>query len=82
MTGGQNSSAFGKIEEICIGLGVEKEHIHVLNPSPKYHEENMKIMSQEIGYDGVSVIIPRRECIQTVARRIRAQKKAKESTKS
>jgi indolepyruvate ferredoxin oxidoreductase alpha subunit len=78
MTGGQNSSATGRIEDICLGIGVEKEHIHVLNPSPKFHEENLKILKDEIGYQGVSVLIPRRECIQTVARRIRAEKKAKQ----
>ncbi|NTV82770.1 MAG: indolepyruvate ferredoxin oxidoreductase [Bacteroidales bacterium] len=77
MTGGQRSAATGKLEDICLGLGVEKDHIHVVNPSPKYHEENLKIINDEINYDGVSVIIPRRECIQTVARRIRDEKKEK-----
>ncbi len=75
MTGGQDSAAFGKIEAICRALGVDENHIHVLNPSPKYHEENMKIIKQEIHHDGVSVIIPRRECLQTAARRIRENKK-------
>jgi len=78
MTGGQHSAATGKLEDICLGLGVEPEHIHVVNPSPKYHEENLKILQEEIDYQGVSVIIPRRECIQTVARRIRDEKKAKQ----
>lgn len=82
MTGGQTSAATGKLEDICLGLGVSKDHLHILNPSPKYHEENMKIMEQEIHYEGVSVIIPRRECIQTVARRIRAEKKTRESINS
>lgn len=77
MTGGQDSAAFGKIEAICKALGVNEEHIRVLNPSPKYHEENMRIMEEEINYPGVSVIIPRRECIQTVARRMREAKKVK-----
>lgn len=77
MTGGQKSAATGRLEDICLGLGVEKEHIHVVNPSPKYHEENLKIINEEINYKGVSVIIPRRECIQTVARRIRDEKKEK-----
>lgn len=78
MTGGQHSAASGRLEDICLGLGVEKEHIHIVNPSPKYHEENLKIMQQEINYQGVSVIIPRRECIQTAARRIREEKKEKQ----
>ena len=82
MTGGQDSSATGKLEDICMGLGVDKDHIHILNPSPKYHDENMRIISQEIAYEGVSVIIPRRECIQTVARRLRTEKKARQPIKS
>ena len=78
MTGGQKSAATGRLEDICLGLGVEKDHIHVVNPSPKDHEENLKIIHDEINYMGVSVIIPRRECIQTVARRIRDEKKQKQ----
>jgi indolepyruvate ferredoxin oxidoreductase alpha subunit len=77
MTGGQKSAATGRLEDICFGLGVEKEHIHILNPSPKNHEENLAVIKEEINYDGVSVIIPRRECIQTVARRLRDEKKEK-----
>ena len=76
MTGGQDSSALGKIEDICKGIGVKEEHIIVLNPIQKEHERNLEVMIREIAYDGVSVIIPRRECIQTVARRIRESKKA------
>lgn len=75
MTGGQDSAALGKIEKICIALGVDEDHVRVINPSPKYHEENLSIMKEEIAYNGVSVIIPRRECIQTVTRRIREEKK-------
>jgi indolepyruvate ferredoxin oxidoreductase alpha subunit len=81
MTGGQTSSATGKIETICEALGVEKEHIIVMNPSPKYHEENMLTFKKEIEYAGVSVIIPRRECLHTAARRIKAEKKKKELEK-
>lgn len=75
MTGGQDSAATGKIEAICMALGVEENHIRVINPSPKYHEENLGIMKDEINYQGVSVIIPRRECIQTATRKIRDEKK-------
>lgn len=74
MTGGQASNAWGKIEDICVGLGVEKEHMHVMNPIQKYHDENMGIIKDELAYMGVSVIIPRRECLQTIASRIRSEK--------
>ncbi|MEJ2103391.1 MAG: thiamine pyrophosphate-dependent enzyme [Ignavibacteriaceae bacterium] len=65
MTGGQASHATGRLEEICIGLGVKPEHVRVLTPLPKYHDEMVKVLREELIYDGVSVIIPRRECIQT-----------------
>ena len=75
MTGGQQSSATGRIVEICKGLGVDPNHIRVMTPLKKNHEENVKVMKEELAYQGVSVIIPQRECIQTFARRKKAEKK-------
>mgnify|MGYP004450951907 FL=1 len=81
MTGGQDSAGTNKFEQICLGLGVKPEHLHVVVPLQKNMEEITRIMKQEIEYNGVSVIIPRRECIQTAARHAREAKKAKEETK-
>ncbi len=75
MTGGQDSAALGRIEAICIALGVDKDHVRIINPSPKFHEVNLSVMKEEIQHDGVSVIIPRRECIQTATKRIKQEKK-------
>ncbi|MDY0078298.1 MAG: thiamine pyrophosphate-dependent enzyme [Bacteroidales bacterium] len=77
MTGGQTSSAYGRIDDIVRGLGVPEEHIHVLKPLRKHHEENTAIIKQELAYQGVSVIIPRRECIQTLKRKMSQKAKAK-----
>lgn len=74
MTGGQDSAGTGKIESICIGLGVAPEHIRVVVPLKKNYEEMKQIIREEINYNGVSVIIPRRECIQTLARKKRSSK--------
>lgn len=82
MTGGQDSAAVGKIEDICMAVGVKKEHIRIINPLQKHHEENLAIMKEEIAYEGVSVIIPRRECIQTLTRRMREEKKKLATEKS
>jgi len=79
MTGGQDSAAFGKIEDICKGMGVEEGHIHVLRPLKKFHEENVKIINEELTYPGVSVIIPRRECIVTIDKRVREKFKKTEA---
>lgn len=75
MTGGQKSSATGKIEAICKGVGVDEDHIRVLKPLKIHHEENVKVLKEELEYQGVSVIIPRRECIQTLNRRMREKAK-------
>ncbi len=69
MTGGQNSAGTGKIESICTGLGVEPAHLHVVTPLKKNIQEMADLIRSEIDYDGVSVIIPRRECIQTLSRK-------------
>jgi indolepyruvate ferredoxin oxidoreductase alpha subunit len=74
MTGGQDSSALGKIESICIGVGVDPAHIHTIVPLRKNHEEMVRLFRQEFAYEGVSVIIPRRECIQRASSRKRNQK--------
>lgn len=71
MTGGQDSPGEGKLEDICMGVGVEKDHIRVVVPLTRNHDELVKVMREEIAYDGVSVIIPRRECIQTLSKKMR-----------
>ena len=43
----------------------------------KYFEENVAVFKEEIGYKGVSVIIPRRECIVALNKRLKAAKKNK-----
>ena len=68
MTGGQDSAGTGKIEAICEGLGVEKEHIRTIVPLPANYPEMERIIKEEVEYKGVSVIIARRECIQTLRR--------------
>ncbi len=64
MTGGQDSLAMGRLESICAGIGVEPAHIRVLNPLAKHHDENARILREEIAWSGVSVLIARRACIQ------------------
>ncbi len=69
MTGGQDSAGTGRLEQICLGLGVEPEHLHVVVPLPKNMEQIRRVIRTEIEYRGLSVIIPRRECIQTAKRK-------------
>ncbi len=69
MTGGQDSAGTGKIENICLGLGVAPEHVRVFVPLKKNYEEMKQIIKEELDYNGVSVIIPRRECVQTLLKK-------------
>ena len=68
MTGGQDSGGTGKLEAICAGLGVDPAHIRVIVPLPKNYPDMEKVIREEVEYHGVSVIISRRECIQTLKR--------------
>ncbi len=74
MTGGQDSAGTGRIESICRGLGVAEEHLRVFVPLPKNREDMKQIIREEIQYNGVSVLIPRRECIQTLKRNAKKKK--------
>lgn len=78
MTGGQDSAGTGKLEEICKGIGVEPEHIRTIVPLPKNYPDMEKVIEEEINYHGVSVIICRRECIQTARRHAAAAAKKQE----
>lgn len=74
MTGGQDSAGTGKFETICQGLGVNPDHIRVVVPLAKNKEAIKAIIQEEIAYNGLSVIIPRRECLQTAKRHAHSNK--------
>ena len=80
MTGGQDSAGTNKFEAICRGLGLSDEHLKVVVPLPKNMPEITQAIRDEINYHGTSVIIPRRECMQTLQRHLK-QKKAQEGKK-
>ena len=73
MTGGQDSAGTNKFEAICRGIGVDPDHLKVVVPLPQNMEEITRTLREEIEYQGLSVIIPRRECIQTLARKAKAK---------
>ena len=74
MTGGQDSQGTGKLEDICLGLGVDPAHLHTIDSLPKNHDEMKALFVSEFNYQGLSVVVSRRECIQTARRH--AKKKA------
>ncbi|GAH55711.1 unnamed protein product [marine sediment metagenome] len=70
MTGGQETIlTSSRIERLIRGIGVDPQHIKVINPLKKFTRGNAEIINEEIGHKGVSVIIARRDCIQTVKKK-------------
>jgi indolepyruvate ferredoxin oxidoreductase alpha subunit len=66
MTGGQATMATGdELVRVVKGLGVNPEHIHVLQMHRKNREANSQIVRRELAYEGLSVIITVRECVVT-----------------
>jgi len=64
MTGAQDSSASGRLINICKGIGVEKEHLKIITPLHKNLEKNIDLIRNEINYQGVSVVVAQRPCVQ------------------
>ena len=69
MTGGQESAALSRLKNICLGIGVEPEHLKIIEPLPKNHDSNVSIVKNELAYRGVSVIISQRVCVQLSSER-------------
>jgi len=64
MTGAQDSSASGRIVNICRGIGVDENHLKIITPLHKNLNENIDLIRNEIDYKGVSVVIAQRPCVQ------------------
>jgi indolepyruvate ferredoxin oxidoreductase alpha subunit len=71
MTGGQQSSATGLIEKIVLGLGLPPDRLKTVIPLKKNHAENVAVICEALQRKGTSVIVFRRECVQTAARRVK-----------
>ncbi len=52
MTGGQDSAATAKLEQICVGIGVAPEHVRVIMPLPRQHAQNVEVFKEELAYEG------------------------------
>jgi indolepyruvate ferredoxin oxidoreductase alpha subunit len=75
MTGGQQTIlTSSRLEKLIHGIGVDPDHIKLVAPLKKHTEANAETIRREVEYDGVSVIIALRDCIQTLK-----EKKKKEA---
>ena len=68
MTGQQPSQALDQVERMVLGMGIPAAQIQVLTPLPKQHEANVKAMKSALQHAGPSVVVFRRECIQSLRR--------------
>jgi indolepyruvate ferredoxin oxidoreductase, alpha subunit len=73
MTGGQQPLLpTSRLHEIVLGLGVDPEHCHLVDASPKQLKPNAALLRREIEHPGLSVMIAVRECVQTAKRKRRS----------
>lgn len=80
MTGGQPTMATDEqVVDLVAGLGVPRDRIRIVSPTPQKKAENVALIRQEIARDGVSVIIARRACV-TYAREIKQQRRERSAT--
>jgi indolepyruvate ferredoxin oxidoreductase alpha subunit len=69
MTGGQPTiRRSSELEGVVRGLGINPDHMHVVEAHPRHTAENTEILRREVNHRGLSVIIAVRECIETVKR--------------
>ena len=81
MTGGQETLATGDtLIKLLKGLGVNEQHLIVLDPLPKNHAKNVELVSQALGHRGLSVIVARRPCIFVGPRQAKEASKTKVAT--
>jgi indolepyruvate ferredoxin oxidoreductase alpha subunit len=65
MTGGQEVFVTGDgFLPLLKGLGVNEDHLVMLEPLPKNHEHNVEVLRREVNHPGLSVIVVCRPCIQ------------------
>ncbi|NCP52635.1 MAG: indolepyruvate ferredoxin oxidoreductase [Flavobacteriales bacterium] len=64
MTGAQESSAVGRLHNICLGIGVHPDHLKTMIPLRKNHDQNVELLRNELSHKGLSVIISERPCVR------------------
>jgi indolepyruvate ferredoxin oxidoreductase alpha subunit len=65
MTGQQPSQALDQVERRVLGLGIPEADLQVLTPLPKQHAANVTALEAALRHEGPSVVVFRRECIQS-----------------
>jgi indolepyruvate ferredoxin oxidoreductase alpha subunit len=67
MTGAQPTILPGqRLKDIAVACGVSPEHVRILDAHKKDHAANVEAMKKELAYEGPSVIIAVRACLEAV----------------
>lgn len=67
MTGAQPTIApESRLVDLLAGLGVERAHIREMEAHRRAHDANVAAIREELKYDGVSVFIMRRDCLELI----------------
>jgi indolepyruvate ferredoxin oxidoreductase alpha subunit len=70
MTGCQNTMIpTEKLRALILGCGVKAEHLAELEAKKQFFEENRARLKTEIEYQGLSVVIFKRECLEAFRKR-------------
>jgi indolepyruvate ferredoxin oxidoreductase, alpha subunit len=76
MTGAQPTLLpSSRFRPLLLGLGVDADHCHVIKAHPRQTEANTEIIRRELRYQGLSVIVAVRECIEAARARKAAAKR-------
>jgi len=70
MTGAQRTVIpSSRLRNVVKGIGVDPDHIQVIEAHPRREDEIAEAIHKEIEHDGISVVILIRECIEAVRKR-------------
>ena len=68
MTGQQPSQALDRVERLVLGMGIPAAQVRVLAPLPRQLAVNVQAVQDALQHPGPSVLVFRRECIQSLRR--------------
>jgi indolepyruvate ferredoxin oxidoreductase alpha subunit len=72
MTGGQETILpSSRLRRLIEGAGVDPDHVIQIDPRKRNHEENVLSIRRELEYEGVSVILSVRPCIEAARKNAR-----------
>jgi indolepyruvate ferredoxin oxidoreductase alpha subunit len=67
MTGAQRSMSTGPtLDQIILGTGISEDHFRIIEPTPRNHDQNVEVLREELAFEGPSVIVARRACIEAL----------------